>query len=247
MSQKLRQEKILQIVEARKYVTVRELIYILQYSSATVNRDLNALQALGLVQRSRGGVEPAHRGGLPPLYTRQFYKKKEKRRIAEEAARQVQNGDTVFLNGGTTVQYMVPFLLEKKNLCIITNSLRLAIDLGESDFEVICLGGRIRERPYVLGGDMTAENAMRYRPDKMFFSFGGIGADGYVAGDSLLNRIMLQNSAEVWLLTDRTKLAVGMKTVLCDFSALTGVISDFDFPEETKRRFPTTSFLTVEK
>ena len=61
MSQKLRQEKILQIVEARKYVTVRELIYILQYSSATVNRDLNALQALGLVQRSRGGVEPAHR------------------------------------------------------------------------------------------------------------------------------------------------------------------------------------------
>jgi DeoR family fructose operon transcriptional repressor len=244
MSQKLRQDQILHLLENRKYITVKELIDTLQYSSATVNRDLNDLQALGLIKRHRGGAELAQQGHLPPLYARQFYKRAEKRRIAEAAARQVRDGDTLFLNGGTTVQYIAPFLHAKKELRIITNSLHLAIELGGTDFEVICLGGCVKERPHVLYGVDTLESVMKYRADRLFFSQGGITEGGDVEG-GLLEKLMIRNSTEAWLLTDRTKLTDRLDTVMCDFSALTGVIADFAFPEETQKAFPDTKLISV--
>ena len=248
MSQKVRQEQILKMLETRGFMTVRELMDVLQYSSATVNRDLNAMQLHGLVKRSYGGVELNKRTHLPPLVQRQFYKKKEKRRIAAEAVRQIRNGDTVFLDGSPTVQYMVPFLSEKKDLTVITNSLRIAIELGDTDFQVICLGGRISERPHVLSDEITVENAMRYCPDRMFFSVGGVTEDGRICnGGYLLYRVMIKNSAQAWFLTDRTKLVDRPDAVMCDFSALTGVISDFAFSDATKAMYPSVRFIEAEE
>lgn len=245
MSQKIRREKILNIITQQGFVTVRYLTSVLQYSTATVNRDLNAMQLEGLVKRSYGGVEAVERSHLPPLPQRQYYQKREKRRIAEVAAAQISGGDTVFLAGGTTIQYMIPFLRDKKGIKVITNSLHIAIELGTSEVEVICLGGRILEHPYVLSGEETIENALRYRPDKMFFSNAGVTAEGDICGYNLLYKILLKNSTQIWYLADRTKLVERSGEVLCDFSALTGVISDFDFSDETKEQFPTTSFVVV--
>ncbi|MBE6691608.1 MAG: DeoR/GlpR transcriptional regulator [Ruminococcaceae bacterium] len=249
MSQKLRQEQILHILQKRGYVTVRYLTQALHYSSATINRDLNTMQTLGLVKRTYGGVEAVDRNHFFPLPQRQLYMKKEKRRNAQAAAELIQNGDTVFLDGSTSVQYIAPFLAQKRDLRVITNNLRLAIELGEYDMEVICLGGRISERPHVLFGEETVENALRYHPDVMFFSINEITADGRVRADGgchyLLYRAMLKNSKKRYLLTDHSKLVERVKRSLCDFGALTGVISDFEFPEETKKAFPDTAFICV--
>lgn len=246
MSQKLRQEQILYILQKEGYVTVKYLTEALHYSSATINRDLNAMQTLGLVKRSYGGVEVATRKKLPPLPLRQFYMKKEKRRNAEAAAKLIENGETVFLDGSTSVEYMMPYLAEKKELTVITNSLRLAIELGERDIDVICLGGRILERPHVLFGNETIENIAHYQFDKAFFSIDRITSDGSIIGGEysyLIHRTMIKNSKETYLLTDRTKLCDRLEYVLCDFSALTGVISDFEFPEETKKLYPNVKFI----
>ena len=248
MSQKIRQEQILQILKKQQYVTVRYLSDTLQYSTATINRDLNAMQLKGLVKRSYGGVEEAQKSALPTLVQRQFYHKKEKRHIAEEAVKQIQNDDTVFLDGSTTVQYMLPFLAQRKDIKILTNSLRLAIDLGEYNLEVICLGGRIAERPYVLHSEETIENAMRYYPDKMFFSVDSFTVDGKIHNTSyLLYKILLKNSRQAWFLTDKTKQVEYLDVLLCDFSALTGVISDFDFPEKTKEQYPNVTFISAKE
>ncbi|MBR4863559.1 MAG: DeoR/GlpR transcriptional regulator [Oscillospiraceae bacterium] len=248
MSQKLRQDQILHILEKQGYVTVRYLVERLHYSSATINRDLNAMEALRLVKRSYGGVEIAKRGNLPALQERQFYMKKEKRRVAKAAAALIQNGDTVFLDGSTTVQYILPFLSEKKNLHVITNNMRLAIELGGYDMEVTCLGGRIAERPHVLAGEETVENAQHYRANKMFFSVDSVTLDGEIHSTYyLLYKTMLQNSDEAYFLTDKTKITQQMDKILCDFSKLSGVISDFEFPEATKSRYPNTKFIVAEE
>lgn len=244
MSQTLRQEQILEILKKRGYVTVRYLTDALHYSSATVNRDLNRMQALGLVKRSYGGVEAAKKGHLPPFSQRQFYRKKEKRRIAGAAAALIRNGDTVFLDASTTVQYILPFLSEKKGLRILTNNLRLAIELGDLDFDVICLGGRVAERPYVLSSEDTIALARKYQANKMFFSVDCITADGKIRGAHyLLYKTMLENSDEAYFLTDKTKLVDRLDVKLCDFSALTGVIADFEFPEATKKAYPHVKFI----
>ena len=248
MSQKIRQDQILSILKKQGYVTVRYLSDALQYSTATINRDLNAMQLAGLVKRTYGGVEAVTSRRLPPLAQRQFYHKKEKRLIAEEAAKQIQNGETVFLDGSTTVQYMLPFLFQKKDVTVITNSLRLAIELGDSPLTVICLGGTVVERPHVLFGDETIENVMRYHPDHIFFSTAGVTEDGHIHSFSyLFHKILLKNSAHAWFLTDHTKLVERLDTALCDFSSLTGVISDFEFPSKTKEQYPSVIFISLKE
>ena len=247
MAQKIRQEEILRILERRGCCTVRYLTSALHYSSATVNRDLNSMQTLGLVKRTYGGVEAVDRSHSLPLPQRQLYMKKEKRRNAEVAAALIHNGDTVFLDGSTSVQYIAPFLAEKKDLRVITNSMLLATELAEYDIEVICLGGKILERPHVLGGEETVENAAKYRPDKMFFSFNRILASGYVCTSGgytyLLYRQLLKNSRQAYLLTDHSKLVEEAEQTLCDFGELTGVIADFEFANETKALYPNTQFI----
>lgn len=248
MSQKIRQEHILQILKEQGYVTVRYLSNTLQYSTATINRDLNAMQRQGLVKRSYGGVEETAKRRLPPLVQRQFYHKKEKRLIAEAAVNCIENGDMVFLDGSTTVQYMIPHLFQKKDLTVITNSLLLAMELGDSPLTVVCLGGKLAERPHVLHSDLTVENAMHYYPDKMFFSVDGITKDGNIhISLPLLYKVLIKNSREAWFLTDRTKLVDRLDISACDFSVLTGVISDFDFPQETKELYPDVTFISVGK
>ena len=115
--------------------------------------------------------------------------------------------------------------------------MRRSIELGELDIKVICLGGEIKERPHVLFSDETIENAMRYHVDKMFFSVAGNTLDGHIKDTAyrLLYKIMLKNSAESYFLTDKTKTEKEINKEFCDFSVLSGVIADFEFPEETKQ------------
>ena len=250
MSQKLRQEQILHILEKRRYVTVRYLCDTLHYSSATINRDLNAMQALDLVKRSYGGVEAVEKSHhLPPLLQRQIYMKKEKRRLAKAASEFIKNSDVVFLDGSTTVQHMIPFLADKKDITVITNNMRLSIELGELDMKVICLGGEIKERPHVLFSDETVENAMRYHVDKMFFSVAGNTLDGHIKDTAyhLLYKVMLRNSSESYFLTDKTKTEERIGIELCDFSSLTGVISDFEFPTEIKEKYRGVKFILADE
>lgn len=63
----------------------------------------------------------------------------------------------------------------------------------------------------------------------------------------MLYKTMMKNSDEVYLLTDQTKIVDRLDTRLCDFSALSGVISDFKFPEETKRSYPKTRFICAKE
>lgn len=241
--QKQRQQQIFELLETEKFVTVRYLTHILDCSTATVNRDLNEMQRMGLLKRCYGGAEAVN-GSLPPLVQRQFYMQKEKRRNAQKAAELIKDNETVFLDASTTVQHIVPFLADKRGLTVITNSLFLSTELSKYDMEIICLGGKVSERPYVLESEDTVENALKYRVDKMFFSLKSVTLRGEVGvSHYLLYKTMMRNSKERYFLTDRAKLVEEMPKILCDFSALTGVISDFEFPDETKNRFPNTLFM----
>ena len=247
--QKQRQDEIINILKSQKYATVKYLSRILGYSTATINRDLNSMQSQRLVKRSYGGVELVSMDRLPPLPNRLGYMQKEKRRNALAAAALIKDGDVVFFDASTTVQYILPFLADKKDLTVITNNMSLATELGEYDVKVICLGGEVVERPNVLGGDDTVENALKYHVDKAFFSVDRITINGQINGTIhyLLYRVVLANSKEAYLLTNKVKVVERVEKSLCDFSSLKGVISDFEFPEDCQKAYPNVTFMNSSK
>ena len=246
MSNSERQEDILDILEKQGYVTVKYLTDALHYSSATINRDLNALQARGLVTRSHGGVELL-KAEYVPVFFRAHRMGREKKRIGEVAASFIQDGDTIFIDGSTTAQCMEHHLSGKKGLTVITNNIVLAANLSNNDIEVVCLGGRIMEAPSMLCGPETAENASRYRVDKMFFATRAVSEDGKIDSssyDPLLSAVA-KNAKKVFYLVDHQKLGKPFNRIFCDLSSVDAVISDFDFSEDIKELYGSTEFINV--
>ena len=243
MTSKERQKQILNILDTKGYVTVKYLIGELGYSSATINRDLNALESSKLITRSYGGVEPV-RTQYVPIPFRAHKMHTEKKRIGRAAAAYVQDGDTIFIDGSTTAQYMEQYLVGKKNLTVITNNMYLAANLSVHNVKVICLGGTVVEAPCMLCGTETVQNAARYRVDKMFFATGAVTSTGLVCSGlyDLVFKALAANASQIFYLADHNKIDQPFSTIFCDFSEIDCVISDFDFPSETKQRFPETQF-----
>ncbi len=247
MFQKERMDKILSLLHCYGYVTVKYLTETLYYSTATINRDLNALEKMGKVKRTYGGVELATPQTVPVLF-RYEQGKPEKKRIARTAAELVQDGEIIFMDGSTTVQYMSEYLLEKKKITVITNNTALSSFLSEYGIDVIVLGGRVMESPYMLAGKDTVETASHYKADKLFFSTAFVSSDGEMSYTSdiyfSMHRTMIRNSQKTFYLVDHEKVdRPGAKAVLGDFSLIDCVISDHTFDPSIRARFPHLEFI----
>lgn len=248
MYRKERFDRITAIAEARGFVTVKTLTNELHYSTATVNRDLNILSQMGRIRRTAGGVEPIKTRGIPLPY-RYEKMKPEKKRIARVAASYIKDGDTVFIDGSTTCQYMGEYLLEKKDITVVTNNIALAAFLSESGVSVTVIGGKVVEPPAMLSGDLAVENAMHLSVDKFFFSPGCMSSDGNVCALGttyvLLDIVLAERAKETFLLVDHDKIDVPHKRVMFDCAAVKYVISDYEFNTATQERYKDTVFITV--
>ncbi len=243
-------EKILEVLRANGYVTVKYLVSVTGYSNATINRDLNIMEKQKLVKRSYGGVEIVANKGVP-LPFRYHKMKSEKLKIAKKAAEYIEDGDTVFIDASTTTEYIAGFLTEKKDLTVITNNMAIISRLSEYGINCICLGGKVVEPPFMLSGDDAVECAMKYRADKMFFSTGMITENGYIATNTqmyyLLQTVMLKNSNKKYYLADHDKIKKEsvIEKYLCDLNGIDIIISDKDFNDELKNKFSNTEFIKV--
>ena len=102
---------------------------------------MNALQNEGRVDRVRGGAVLLAQdvAEQPDMVSNEAGKK----RMAKRAAEMVRNGDAIWLDAGTSVQMMIPLLKNRSNLTIVTNGLRVALQLAEQDrHQVLLIGGR---------------------------------------------------------------------------------------------------------
>lgn len=235
------------IIKENKYVTVKYLTDTLHYSTATINRDLNTLKAQKLIKRSYGGAELLKTHDVPLMF-RYHKMKSEKMKIAKAAASYIKDGDTIFIDGSTTCQYIAPHLLSKKDVTVITNNIYLVSFLSENGVRVICLGGEALEPPNMLSGIETDENASHYIADKAFFSDDGFTDDGNIVTVSMyytLHKTMRRNSEKTFFLADHEKLNIKSPKILFSFDSVDYVISGYAFPENTIKQFSHTTFINV--
>lgn len=238
---------IMEIIKKNGYVTVKYLTDELHYSTATINRDLNTLQNQKLIKRSYGGAELVKTKAIP-LAFRYHKMRAVKNKLAKKAAEFVKDGDTVFIDGSTTTQCMAQYLLNKKNLTVITNNIALVSYLSEHGISVSCLGGSVLEAPSILCSIQTVENASNYMADKFFFSTGGITDDGKILSGGmgfLLNSAMAKNSKSVFYLVDHKKINYDSHKILFDLNSVSHIITDYEFADDIKQKYENTTFINV--
>lgn len=193
--------------------SVAELSRALRVSPATVRRDLDALAGRGQVRRVHGGAVRVRPLPDEPVFTEKAsLRTAEKERIAALALRLIEDGATIYLDGGSTVLALARRLGEKRDLTIITNSLMAAAELMESGqgHRLILLGGEFRALSRTLVGPLTLPVLERLHPDQAFM--GTIGftlADGISttdANEAFTKEQVLRRARQVILLADSGKL-----------------------------------------
>ncbi len=249
MRQKERIAMILNILKENGYVNVKYLCSEIGYSKATINRDLNFMEKQKLVHRSYGGVELVeNRNMYIPLEFRYHRMKNEKKNICKVAADMVKDGDTVFIPSVTTGENIVRYLLNKKDITVITNNMSIIRLLSDfPNIKSICLGGEIVESPSMLGGDLCIKNILTYKADKMFFSMLSINDKGEIGEDiyNLVLNAMAQNSKEIICMVDHSKINKPFKTVAMTVDDVDVILSDYTFSDEFKNRYKNTRFIEV--
>jgi len=209
-----RQRRILAALDEDGQLRVRRVAQELGISDDTVRRDLDALHAAGLVQRTHGGAARPEPGptGLA-LESRRVTRRAAKERIGASAARLVADGETVVMNGGSTVLAVAAALAARRDLTIVTNNLLLPTRLPAGAARAVhLLGGVVGLGALVTLGpvELPGRPPIPVAADVAVLGVGGLSVRGYSAATSVEARMvaaMTASAKRVVVVCDTSKFA----------------------------------------
>lgn len=164
-----RRFQIREILAAQRTVTASDLCDRLRVTAATIRRDLATLEKDGVLVRSHGGaVSRMSSTNFQPSYDALLRSNSaEKRQIARAAEPLILDGDTVFLEGSTTVLELARHLIHRHRLTVVTNSPSIVCELQRSvGITVLCTGGDLRKDTFYLSGEWAHRALSEIRLDK---------------------------------------------------------------------------------
>ena len=197
----------------------------------TVRRDLERLERLGSVRRSRGRAIKGASGSFePPFDLRAERQAAEKQLIAREVAGLVADGETVVLDGGSTGVAIARQLVHR-DLTVCTPSLRVADVLREaSDIRLMVTGGIVRPGEGSLVGPSAVATLVEHRFDTFIMTVSGLdalqGCTEWNVDDAVVKRAALRVSARCIAAADSTKIGATAFARVCGLEDVTVVVSD---------------------
>jgi DeoR family transcriptional regulator, fructose operon transcriptional repressor len=210
----IRKNFILDKLTKEGSLLVKDAAKELDISETTLRRDLNELHAQGLLKQVYGGavrIEKEPTAGFKfSLSNRSSIEIDEKKRIGAAAATLVNDNDILYIDPGSTSWEMIPYLKSKRNLTIISNSVRLLQCLNFiGHHTIIQLGGTLRPERLDTVGSLAHMCVEQLRGFKAFQGGDGMDTDfGLSAIDqqsALIAKTVLSNAREIIILADHTK------------------------------------------
>ena len=233
-----RRFRISELLSRQRTVSASELKDLLGVTTATIRRDLAALERKGLLVRSHGGaVSKSPTTNFPPLYEMLGRSnREEKQAIAAEAAKMILDGDTIFLEGSTTVSEMTSRLQHFHRLTVVTNSPLILCQLQRyPEVTVMCTGGDLQRDVFYLSGVWAQRSLSEIRVDKAFMGVSAIdpsyGISTASHAEATIKKMIIKSAKIRIGLADHSKFArqgfayVGpvteMTTLITDLQTLT--------------------------
>jgi DeoR/GlpR family transcriptional regulator of sugar metabolism len=184
-----------------------------------------------------GAVLEAPPEAEPPFAVRQISQQNEKDLIGRVAAEWVKDGDVLFRDGGTTTQFIVPHLHDRKNLTVVTCGLNIIAELAKyPQIATIVIGGEFHIESQSFTGVMALEALQSYiRCDKAFISCGGVSAK-YGVTNRILDRIALKRKAmeisrQVAVIADGSKIGIAVLGHVAPIDSFDLLITDNGAPK----------------
>jgi DeoR family transcriptional regulator, fructose operon transcriptional repressor len=234
-----RQLKIRQMLEAQEFIDLESLCRALGASESSIRRDLGVLEGEGLLKRVYGGAMAAQPSNTHLLdYDWQSARMgKEKRRIALAAARLIEDGQTVILDGGSTVAALARELAGR-SLHVITNSLPIAELFADArQIEVTLTGGYLYPRLRSTVGPLCEQMLAAVTADVLVMGIGGVTRQGFSNNNTLVvgpERKMIEVSRKVIVVADHSKFGRSAMIPVGPLEMADVVVSDTDLDRESR-------------
>ncbi|MFZ5272734.1 DNA-binding transcriptional regulator YciT [Enterobacter asburiae] len=222
-----RQQLILQMVIDQGRVSVVDLAKTTGVSEVTIRQDLNRLEKQSYLRRAHGYAVPLDSDDVE---TRMMNNYALKRELAEFAASLVNNGETVFIENGSSNALLARTLADQKDVTIITVSSYIAHLLKETRCEVILLGGIYQKKSESMVGPLTRQYVQQVHFSKAFIGIDGWQPEtGFTGRDMMRSDVVnavLEKECEAIVLTDSSKFGAVHPYTMGPVSRFSRVITD---------------------
>lgn len=228
-----RQARLLDHLRSEGFADAQGLTDTLDVSIATIRRDLNELEARGLLKRMHGGaaiINQTTRDYMTPV--RQLRNAEEKARIGMAAAELIVEGDAVLIDSGTTTLQAAKHLAGRPSLTFITNGADILAELTAAGVRNLhFIGGEYIEVNRSLGGPMAVEMVRRFSVDKAILSVTAVDLDrGVIATStpqiSAVQQAMIEVARTVIVVADNSKFDRNALSVIAPLTAVDYFVTD---------------------
>jgi DeoR family fructose operon transcriptional repressor len=209
---------------------------MLGVSEVTIRRDLEELEAKGLLERTHGGAIEARRLQTEfPYREAAEHNRDEKRMIGQAAARLAQAGETVFLNGGTTTLEVFRHL--DIPVKVVTNHVGIAAESSESPTELHLVGGEFRSNSSSCVGPFATDALRRVFALRAYVGVEGLsirsGLTTPAAPEAEVAKVMIeQTQGPVIVVADHSKIGLVADFAIASLDDIDVLVTDAGIDEE---------------
>jgi DeoR family transcriptional regulator of aga operon/DeoR family fructose operon transcriptional repressor len=232
-----RRHQILRLLEHEGNVKVENLAERFAVSQVTVRKDLAELEEQGLLQRTYGGAVFSHRSRFNISFIERVQLKAgQKEGIARAAIEQIHEGDTIILDGGTTTLSLAAALVGRfRSLFVITNSVPASLELARAGYELLLVGGQVRNHSLTLIGPVAVRTLENFHADRAFLGTSGTtlthGHSTPNPLDAEVKRAMIRSADETYVLTDSSKFGHACLATYAQLEEVSLIITDSNIPK----------------
>jgi len=231
-----RRTRILEILEKERGVKVSDLVRVFNVTGATIRRDLETLEKEGLLKRTHGGAVLPQSFSFEPLYaTKKRQNLKEKMAIGEKAAEFINDGETIFIETGSTTLQIAKNIKNRHDLRVLTNSIDVARELlNARGVEVILTGGNFKKETLALIGPLAERVLREFRVDKAFLGISGIipgkGMSTASIVEAQIKKLIIEMGREVIGVADHSKFGKECFAFVAPTKVLSKIVVDDKVP-----------------
>ncbi len=233
-----RHEQILKILSLLREIAVPELAERLSVSEVTIRKDLTALEKMGCLIRTHGGAMIAEDFRLiKTIDIRQRENLGAKQAIAVKASELISNGDTVYLDSGSTC-LMLAREIRDMNLHVVTNSIDIMAELsGAQNVLLYSLGGSYRKESGAFIGPSAVNSLKEFQFSICFLGTTGFSEQGIFSSQNIIESEMkrqaLINSTRRVVAADSSKFSINAFSIFARPGDIDILVTDCGFSGET--------------
>ncbi|MBE3592422.1 MAG: DeoR/GlpR transcriptional regulator [Thermoanaerobacter sp.] len=232
-----RKSKIKELIQEKKSVTVSELAKLFSVTEETIRRDLKALEEEGVLIRTYGGayIDEGVQNDVN-IKIRETLFVENKQKIAEKCAALIHHGDSIFLDASTTSLF-IAFKIRDKRITVLTNSLKIANVLADSDtVRLLVTGGTLSHQSMSFLGYGALNSMKNYFVDKAFVSCRSLSMEHGITDSNEqqaeIRQLAIKHATKSYLVVDHTKFNKTSFATIATFEEIDAIVVDKRLDDE---------------